>query len=45
MLIWFFFTLKSLMIDNVPKESINDPGIFIEEQEDRPEVKYSSIIN
>lgn len=33
------------MIDGVPKESINDLAIFMEEQEDRPEVKYSSIIN
>lgn len=39
MFILIYFTLKSLMIDNVPKESINDPGILIEEQEDRPEVK------
>jgi len=36
---------KSMMIDDIPKKSIDDPNIFFEEQEDNPEVKYSSIIN
>jgi len=37
--------IKSMMIDDIPKESIDDQNIFFEEQEDNPEVKYPSIIN
>lgn len=34
-----------MMIDDIPKESIDDQNIFFKEQEDNPEVKYPSIIN
>lgn len=37
--------MNSLMIDDIPKESLNNRGVFIEEQEDSSEVKYPSIIN
>lgn len=38
----FFFSMemKSMMIDDIPKESINDnQNIFFEEQEDSTEVR------
>lgn len=37
--------MKSMMIDGIPKASMDGQDVFFEKQEDSSEVKYPSIIN